>query len=209
MAKANFLTDADGNKMYPYAHADATYTNTGAILGTELSNVQTKATNLETNKANKNSVLSSVNDCALSTNASDIAGASAIKELNTSLVSKISGSNYVAVDGLGYDATNKKLMLKVGADAAIPFSGKPESLKLIDTKSASVSNQGYYRFQFDEPFVATILSINNGSYNSVLIKNSDGTWIGNQGNIYSVEGNDVVIKSSWAATYTFTVKVYG
>ena len=47
--------------------------------------------------------------------------------LNTSLTQKtdaISGTDYQKVTGIGYDETNKKLMIKVGASTEpIPFSG--------------------------------------------------------------------------------------
>lgn len=48
-----------------------------------------------------------------------------IDEVNSSLNSKVSNftsGNYKAVTGLAYDATNKKLGLKVGADSVVPFS---------------------------------------------------------------------------------------
>lgn len=48
-------------------------------------------------------------------------------------MAKISGTDYVAVDGLGYDATNKKLMLKVGASTEpIPFSSGSVSYWLVE-----------------------------------------------------------------------------
>lgn len=47
--------------------------------------------------------------------------AKAVKELNSSKVSNFTSGNYKAVTGLAYDATNKKLGLKVGADSVIPF----------------------------------------------------------------------------------------
>lgn len=55
-----------------------------------------------------------------------------IDDINDNLTGKVtkfsgtdSGNTYVTVDGLAYDATNKKLGLKVnGADTVIPFSGK-------------------------------------------------------------------------------------
>lgn len=49
-----------------------------------------------------------------------------IGDINASLTEKVSGfsdTTYSAVTGLAYDATNKKLGLKVGADTVIPFSG--------------------------------------------------------------------------------------
>lgn len=48
---------------------------------------------------------------------------------NKSLSGKVNGfsdGTYAAVTGLAYDATNKKLGLKVGADTVIPFSGDAE-----------------------------------------------------------------------------------
>ena len=45
---------------------------------------------------------------------------------NNDLSGKVDGfteGTYTAVTGLAYDATNKKLGIKVGADAVIPFSG--------------------------------------------------------------------------------------
>ena len=60
----------------------------------------------------------------------------AIDEINDNLTAKVtkfsgtdSGNTYVTVDGLAYDATNKKLGLKVnGADTVIPFSGDDISI---------------------------------------------------------------------------------
>lgn len=51
-------------------------------------------------------------------------------DINASLTEKVSGfsdTTYSAVTGLAYDATNKKLGLKVGADTVIPFSGGTEN----------------------------------------------------------------------------------
>lgn len=39
MAKAQFLTDGSGSKIYPVAHADAAYTRDGKLVGDLLSNV--------------------------------------------------------------------------------------------------------------------------------------------------------------------------
>lgn len=47
-------------------------------------------------------------------------------DLNKSLSGKVnsfSDGTYAAVTGLAYDATNKKLGIKVGADTVIPFNG--------------------------------------------------------------------------------------
>lgn len=49
-----------------------------------------------------------------------------LNAVNQNLTEKVSGfteSTYSAVTGLAYDATSKKLGLKVGADTVIPFSG--------------------------------------------------------------------------------------
>lgn len=51
-----------------------------------------------------------------------IPNAEALKDVNNNFVRKISDTGYIAVEGLGYDATNQQLMLKVGADSVIPFS---------------------------------------------------------------------------------------
>lgn len=58
--------------------------------------------------------------------------------LNSSLNDKVGGfadGTYTAVTGLAYDATNKKLGLKVGADTVIPFSSSV-------TLSVLLSNTG-------------------------------------------------------------------
>lgn len=39
MAKAYFLQDKEGNKVYPYTHADASYTRDGEIVGDKLNEV--------------------------------------------------------------------------------------------------------------------------------------------------------------------------
>lgn len=47
-------------------------------------------------------------------------------EINKSLTGKVDGfadGTYAAVTGLAYDATNKRLGIKVGADTVIPFNG--------------------------------------------------------------------------------------
>lgn len=56
-------------------------------------------------------------------NSTNVQGA--IDEIDNSLSDKVNGftdGTYTAVTGLAYDATNKKLGLKVGADTVIPFS---------------------------------------------------------------------------------------
>ena len=37
MAKAHYLTDKDGNKFYPYAHAQATYMSDGTTVDNAIS----------------------------------------------------------------------------------------------------------------------------------------------------------------------------
>lgn len=41
MAKAYFLQDKEGNKVYPYSHADASYTRDGEIVGDKLEEFET------------------------------------------------------------------------------------------------------------------------------------------------------------------------
>lgn len=73
-----------------------------------------------------------------------------ISQINSSLNDKVSGfasDTYEAVTGLAYDATNKKIGLKVGADTVIPFNSKHDfvlnsSETLISTYTTQ--NDGYY-----------------------------------------------------------------
>lgn len=61
-------------------------------------------------------------------------------DLNESLTAKVDGftqDTYAAVTGLAYDATNKKLGLKVGADTVIPFSGGLPDLTTASTRVSS------------------------------------------------------------------------
>ncbi len=89
--------------------------------------------------------LTTLEQVTASTDVSKPVGAGAVQELNSSLNSKVSNftsGNYKAVTGLAYDATNKKLGLKVGADTVIPFSGGWEEIKVVTLKSNLTINIG-------------------------------------------------------------------
>lgn len=51
--KAHYLTDKDGNKFYPYAHADAVYNREGKRVGDILDDIEASITNVNTNLNNK------------------------------------------------------------------------------------------------------------------------------------------------------------
>lgn len=48
MAKANYLQDKDGNKFYPYAHADASYDRNGVTVGKRLDDLEGNVKNIFT-----------------------------------------------------------------------------------------------------------------------------------------------------------------
>lgn len=69
-----------------------------------------------------------------------------ISQINSSLSDKVSGfsaDTYQAVTGLAYDATNKKLGLKVGADTVIPFNGGVSEFAFFIMHLASQANDGF------------------------------------------------------------------
>ena len=71
-------------------------------------------------------------------------------DLNESLSGMVGGfadGDYTAVTGLAYDATNKKLGLKVGADTVIPFKGGKQVIDLgVGTSFNVTSYPGYESF---------------------------------------------------------------
>ena len=83
-----------------------------------------------------------------------------VNEIDSSLKGKVgnfTSGNYKAVTGLAYDATNKKLGLKVGADTVIHFSSVSD-LDLLWTNPNP-----------DNTFPAQTLSIDSTGYNYIGI----------------------------------------
>ena len=78
---------------------------------------------------------------------------------NSSLSEKVSGftsDTYEAVTGLAYDATNKKLGLKVGADTVIPFKSGGGLTKIYSgiIKSAMTLDVSEYKKTETNGFIA-------------------------------------------------------
>lgn len=123
------LFDTSGNgKMYLDNGTDRLEMGGAITVDASLSKTSTNAIQ---NKAVTGNILNSLAEVSAATQQNTIAGALALKEVNSSLNSKVSNftsGNYEAVTGLAYDATNKKLGLKVGADTVIPFSGGEQIL---------------------------------------------------------------------------------
>lgn len=97
----------------------------------------------------------------------------AVDEINDNLtgkVNKLSGvSGYQTVDFIGYDATNKKLGLKVGgADTVIPFNGEPKVIPYSCYTTAGVT--------IDLGFVPKYLYFWHGDRGNFGIYINDGTY---------------------------------
>ena len=93
-----------------------------------------------------------------------------------------SGNTYVTLDQLAYDATNKKLGLKVnGADTVIPFSGEIKAT-LIATRSTgwgSTDSSGYTTIP--SKYKALIVQFTGTNFNTVqyvYFRNGDKNEIG-------------------------------
>ncbi len=80
------------------------------------------------------------------------------------MVGGFADGDYAAVTGLAYDATNKKLGLKVGADTVIPFKGGKQVINLgVGTSFNVTSYPGYESFTNANFIVeqAAVYAINN------------------------------------------------
>lgn len=99
MSKAYFLTDKDGNKIYPYSHADATYDKNGEKVGDILDELETHA-----NSAHAPSD-AEVNQNAFS---NIVVGSTTISaDSKTDSLTLVAGSNVT----LTPDATNDKVTI--------------------------------------------------------------------------------------------------
>lgn len=135
------LFDTSGNgKMYLDNGTDRLEMGGAITVDASLSNTSTNAIQ---NKAVTGNILNSLAEVSAATQQNTIAGALALKEVNSSKVSNFTSGNYKAVTGLAYDATNKKLGLKVGADTVIPFSGGSDlSYKIVICNEFSTQYKG-------------------------------------------------------------------
>ena len=124
-------------------------------------------------------------------------------DLNESLSGMVGGfadGDYTAVTGLAYDATNKKLGLKVGADTVIPFSSGKQIVYLgIGTSFNVTSYSGY------ESFTSANFIVEQASV--YAINNARGYVIGD-GQTYYVDGTFGLYKNYNASTGIFTAYNY-
>lgn len=101
------------------------------------------------------------------------------------------GATYVTVDAIGYDATNKKLGLKVdGADTVIPFSGG-DALKI--------------------PYSVRAQHSRNASYSTLTITYLDGSTAKSE--VKTAYGSQAqYAEGSWSYTINglpFSISIYG
>lgn len=124
-------------------------------------------------------------------------------DLNDSLSGMVGGfadGDYTAVTGLAYDATNKKLGLKVGADTVIPFKGGKQVIDLgVGTSFNVTSYPGY------ESFTNANFIVEQAA--APGISNSRGYPIGD-GQTYYVDGTFGLYKSYNANTGILTAYNY-
>ena len=124
-------------------------------------------------------------------------------DLNDSLSGMVGGfadGDYAAVTGLAYDATNKKLGLKVGADTVIPFKGGKQVIDLgVGTSFNVTSYPGY------ESFTNANFIVEQAA--TPGISNSRGYPIGD-GNTYYVDGTFGLYKNYNASTGILTAYNY-
>lgn len=115
------LFDTSGNgKMYLDNGTDRLEMGGAITVDQTLSKI---STNPIANKGVAGVMLESLDDVKNVTSKGFLVDALPIKELDNNKVSGFTQDTYSAVTGLAYDATKKKLGLKVGADTVIPFSG--------------------------------------------------------------------------------------
>ena len=138
------LFDTSGNgKMYLDNGTDRLEMGGAITVDASLSNTSTNAIQ---NKAVTGNILNSLAEVSAATQQNTIAGALALKEVNSSLSDKVNGftsDTYEAVTGLAYDATNNKLGLKVGADTVIPFSSGVSEFAFFIMHLSSGANDGF------------------------------------------------------------------
>ena len=124
-------------------------------------------------------------------------------DLNDSLSGMVGGfadGDYTAVTGLAYDATNKKLGLKVGADTVIPFKGGKQVIDLgVGTSFNVTSYPGY------ESFTNANFIVEQAA--TPGISNARGYVIGD-GQTYYVDGTFGLYKSYNANTGILTAYNY-
>lgn len=124
-------------------------------------------------------------------------------DLNDSLSGKVGGftdGDYTAVTGLAYDATNKKLGLKVGADTVIPFKGGKQVIDLGVGRSFNITSYPGYESFTNANFIVEQAATPG-------ISNSRGYPIGD-GNTYYVDGTFGLYKNYNASTGILTAYNY-
>ena len=130
--------------------------------------------------------------------------------LNESLSGKVDGfteGTYAAVTGLAYDATSKKLGLKVGADAVIPFSkGGGKLVKIGNISLAQWS--GATSTTIDCTKLEGWQSMTNDSFAVVLSTVSVSSW-NTRDLTFSKSGGIGASKSYDASTGKLTVSCSG
>lgn len=124
-------------------------------------------------------------------------------DLNESLSGMVGGfadGDYTAVTGLAYDATNKKLGLKVGADTVIPFKGGKQVIDLgVGTSFNVTSYPGYESFT-NANFIVEQTAV-------YAINNARG-YVISDGQTYYVDGTFGLYKSYNANTGILTAYNY-
>ena len=80
-------------------------------------------------------------------------------------VNSFSDGTYAAVTGLAYDATNKKLGIKVGADAVIPFSGERE-IEIVPIANSGTSADQWYTVTLPDGYLGFIAVCSKGCRNN-------------------------------------------
>lgn len=124
-------------------------------------------------------------------------------DLNESLSGMVGGfadGDYTAVTGLAYDATNKKLGLKVGADTVIPFSSGKQIVYLGIGTSFNVTSYSGYKSFTSANFIVEQASV-------YAINNARGYVIGD-GQTYYVDGTFGLYKNYNASTGILTAYNY-
>jgi hypothetical protein len=129
----------------------------------------------------------------------------AIDEINDNLTEKVtkfsgtdSGNTYVTVDGLAYDATNKKLGLKVnGADTVIPFSGEPKvipySIHTLDGVTIDLGFVPKYLYFWHGDRGNFGIYINDGTYSKKVCCSYENNNVWFDNGALTVNGTSITI----------------